>query len=63
MTEIERSGNLKAALQRLTKERGTRKRLLVPQTDLDRAAQLAAEMGINVTIQNLSKTKRRVIKP
>ena len=61
-TEIERSGRIGPALKRLAKETNARKILRVPQTDLDRAAQLARNANMNVTISNLANTKRRIVK-
>jgi hypothetical protein len=58
-TEIERSGRIAPALNRLAKETNARKILRVPQNDLDRAAQLARKKDINVTITNLKGTRRR----
>ena len=61
--EIERSGRIKPALARLRKERNARKELVVPQKDLDRAAELARQAGVNVTIRNISGTRRRKVNP
>jgi len=58
-TEIERSGRIGPALNRLQKERQASKVLKVPQKDLDRATQQARDKGINVTVTNLSGTRRR----
>ncbi len=57
--EIERSGRIKPALARLRKETTARKELRVPQKDLDHATEVARRAGINVTIKNLSGTRRR----
>ncbi len=61
-TEIERSGRIRQALNRLAKESSAKKLLRVPQKDLDRAAELAREVEMAVTVTNLSGSKRRIIK-
>jgi len=63
--EVERSGNpqrIAQALSRLKTQRNVRKVLLVPQRDLDKAKDIAEKMKMNVLIQNLSKTRRRIVK-
>lgn len=62
-TEIERSGRIGPALKRLAKEKQAKKVLKVPQKDLDRAARLAREIELTVTVTNLSGTKKRIVKP
>ena len=62
-TEIERSGRIRPALARLRKETNARKKLAVPQNEMDRAAEIARDMGIKVTIENLGGTKRRRVSP
>ncbi len=62
-TEIERSGRIAPALNRLAKETNARKILRVPQTDLDRAAQLARKANMNVVITNLGGTRQRRVRP
>lgn len=60
--EIERSGNIKKALLRLKTQTNAKKKLVVPQKDLDRAAKVAKGVGINVVITNIASTKRRIVK-
>ena len=60
--EVERSGsktNLNKALDRLKTQSNKSKILRVPQKDMEKAIELAKKKGINVTITNLSKTKRK----
>lgn len=63
-TEIERSGTLKGisnAINRLKTQQNSKKELLVPHKDLDKAKKIVQKKGVNVLIQNLSKTKRRFV--
>lgn len=64
--EVERSGDprkIQKAIQRLNTQKNKRKELLVPNTDLDKAKEIAKnEAKGDLTIQNLSKTKRRFVK-
>lgn len=63
--EIERSGTkqgISNALDRLKTQVASRKELDVPQRDLDKAKEIARKKNMNVTIQNLSKTRRRFVK-
>jgi len=58
---VERGGTTQAinkALSRLETQRNKNKILRVPQRDMDKAVGLACKKGINVTVTNLSKTKR-----
>jgi len=62
--EIERSGNpdsIRKAISRLGTQKNARKELRVPQKDLDKAAKIAKAGGRNITVKNLSGTKRRRI--
>ncbi len=61
-TEVERSGkpaNLEAAAERLKDSHKGQKVLQVPQPDMDRAAEAARSVGVNLTVKNMSGTKRR----
>jgi hypothetical protein len=63
-TEIERSGNPKGiskAISRLKTQKNCKKELLVPHKDLDKAKRVAKRTGVNVLIQNLSRSKRRFV--
>lgn len=60
--EIEKSGNIKAALRRLKTQRNSKKILRVPQPQMNRAVKLAESENMNVLITNLGKTKRRSVK-
>lgn len=63
-TEIERSGSTKGismALGRLKTQTNAKKQLLVPNKDLDKAKNIAQKKGVNVLIQNLSRSKRRFV--
>ncbi len=63
-TEIERSGTSKGlskAISRLKTQQNAKKELLVPNKDLDKAKKIAMKRGVNVLIQNLSKSKRRFV--
>lgn len=60
--EAERSGTKKGILQSLSRLRtqtNKNKILRVPLTDMDKAVQLTRSKGMNVTVTNLSKTRRR----
>ena len=61
--EVERSGNpkqIKKAINRLTAVKNKKKELLVPNKDLDKAKEIAEKTTKSrITIQNLSRTKRR----
>jgi hypothetical protein len=62
--EIERSpnpGRIRAALKRLQNQPNARKELRVPQPNLDRAAEIAGDAGIKLTVTNLSGTKRKTV--
>lgn len=62
--EIERSGTKKGiskALSRLKTQTNSKKELLVPNRDLDKAKNVAKKRGDNVLIQNLSRSKRRFV--
>lgn len=66
VTEIERSGDpkrIKYAIRKLKSAKQSRKTLRVPQKDMPLAEQLAREEDAPITLTNLSKTKRRRIKP
>ncbi|GAF76948.1 unnamed protein product, partial [marine sediment metagenome] len=60
--EVERGGTPKKinqALSRLKTQRNKKKILRVPQKNMDKATQLARQKHMNVTVTNLSKTKRK----
>lgn len=61
--EVERSGNpkqIKKAISRLETFKNKKKELLVPDKDLDKAKEIAEKTTKSkITIQNLSRTKRR----
>ena len=62
--EVERSGSksgLNKALSRLKTQTNKSKILRVPQKDMEKAIEIAGHKGINVTITNLGKTKRKHI--
>jgi hypothetical protein len=62
--EVERSGlarKIDQALSRLSTQSNRSKILRVPQNDMPLAAERVEKSGMNVTVTNLSKTKR--IKP
>lgn len=62
--EVERSGNkigLNKALNRLKTQTNKSKILRVPQKDMEKAVDLAKKKGMNITITNLSKTRRKRI--
>lgn len=63
-TEIERSGNTKGiskAISRLKTQKNAKKELLVPNKDLNKAKKIVKRSGVNVLIQNLSRSKRRFV--
>jgi hypothetical protein len=65
-TEIERSGNsnaLKEAAKRLKDSGKSQKILQVPQNDMNKAVEAAENVGVKLTVRNLSGTKRRYVKP
>ncbi len=55
--EIERSGNLKAAAERLKASRKPQKVLQVPEKDLKKAVEAMKKAGISGTVKNMSGTK------
>ncbi len=60
--EVERSGTKKGLVQslsRLRTQRNKNKILRVPLKDMNKAIELARSKGINVTVTNMSKTRRR----
>lgn len=60
--EVERGGTpqkIGQALSRLKTQTNKNKILRVPQKDMDMAAQLTRQRHMNVTVTNLSKTKRK----
>ncbi len=65
-TEIERSDSrarLKKAVQRLDASKAQRKRLEVPNQNLDLAKEVAQETASgNLTLTNLAGTKRRFVR-
>ncbi|MCL6471185.1 MAG: hypothetical protein K6T91_00015 [Firmicutes bacterium] len=65
-TEIEKSGNpamIRAAIKRLAASGKPRKELLVPNTDMDKAKEIAKEIiKGKMTIQNLSRTARKFVR-
>lgn len=64
-TEIERSGTragIQKSLSRLKSQKGVKRELLVPQKDLDKAKELARKKDMSVLIQNLSRSRRRIVK-
>jgi len=66
VTEIERSGDpnrIKHAIRKLKGAKQPGKTLRVPQKDMPLAEQIAREQGAQITLTNLSKTKRSRIKP
>jgi len=46
----------------LKTQKNAKKELLVPNKDLDKAKDIAKKSDVNLTIQNLSKSKRRFVK-
>jgi len=63
--EIELTGSpqrLKYAIHKLKKSTKPQKILRVPQHDMDKAKDIAKELGAKLTITNLSKTKRKSTK-
>ena len=62
--EIERSGTsagISKAISRLNSQKTAKKELRVPNAHLNLAVKTAKSKGTNVTIKNLSGTKRRTI--
>ena len=60
--EVEKGGTpqtINQALSRLKTQRTKKKLLRVPQDDMDLAIQQVQRKKMNVTVTNLSKTKRR----
>lgn len=60
--EVERGGTPKKinqALSRFKTQRNRKKILRVLQKNMDKATQLARQKHMNVTVTNLSKTKRK----
>jgi len=60
--EVERGGTprkIDQALSRLKTQTNKSKIIRVPQRDMDMAVQRARQQGTNVTVTNLSKTKRK----
>lgn len=60
--EVERGGTprkIDQALSRLSTQTNKQKILRVPQSDMDLAVERAKQKNMNVTVTNLSKTKRR----
>jgi len=60
--EVERGGTPKKidqALSRLGTQTNKRKILRVPQSDMNLAVERAKQKNMNVTVTNLSKTRRR----
>ena len=61
--EIEKSGNIKKALQRLKGQKNAKKELRVTNYQLDNVKEIAKKIKIkNITIKNLSGTKKRIVK-
>jgi hypothetical protein len=62
--EVERSGNLAAAVSRLKKSPKPKKVLIVPQPQMPKARQAMRKGGLGGTVSNMSGTKKsRVPKP
>ncbi len=60
--EVERGGtktSLNKALSRLATQNNKSKILRVPQKDMNTAVEFAKQKKMNVTVTNLSKTKRK----
>ena len=60
--EVERGGTPKKidqALSRLKTQANKRKILRVPQNDMNMALEQAQKKSINITVTNMSKTKRK----
>ena len=60
--EVERGGTprkIDQALSRLSTQANKQKILRVPQSDMNLAVERAKQKNMNVTVTNLSKTKRR----
>ncbi len=64
--EIERSGQparLRQAARRLATQKNAAKRLQVPQPDIAKAIAAAKATGVPLTVENLSRTRRRRVNP
>jgi len=64
VSEIERSGDperIRQAIRRLHAKKTFKKELLVRDADLDKAKEIAQKEKGKLTIQNLSKTRRRFV--
>ena len=62
--EEERSGKgdrIRAAISRLKTQRNAKKELGVPQWDMQKAIEEVRKSGVNITVTNITRTKR--IKP
>lgn len=60
--EVELSGSttgIRKAISRLKTQRNFNKILRVPQQDMNKAMKIVRQRNLNVTVTNLSKTKRR----
>ena len=60
--EVERSGSsqgINAALSRLKTQANKNKIIRVPQSDMEKAIDIARNKAMNVTVTNLAKTKRK----
>lgn len=60
--EVERSSNpqrIRQAISRLRSQPNARKELRVPQNNLDKATEIAREVGTPLTLKNLGGTRRR----
>lgn len=65
VSEIERSGDperIRQAIRRLHAKKTFKKELLVRDADLDKAKEIAQKEKGKLTIQNLSKTRRRFVR-
>lgn len=62
VTEIERSGRIGPAVNRLAKEKRVKRELKVPQSDFDRAVEAARRASVNITVSNLSGTRKKTVK-
>ena len=57
-TEVERSGNIDKAVQRLKKAGTPQKVLQVPQKDMEKAVDAMKKAGVSGTVKNMGGTKR-----
>ena len=60
--EVERTGQparLRQAAKRLATQKNAAKKLVVPQTDMQKAAEAAKATGVKLTVENISGTRRR----